>query len=72
MNDADCPHWKCADDALRCSHEKIVRVRASGEVVLCTPPVAFSELRLTGRETLNKKKLRMAVRTWVSFVDNNC
>ena len=31
-----CPHWKCADDAPWCSHEKNVRVCVSGEVVLCT------------------------------------
>ena len=31
-----CPHWKCADDALRCLHEKNVPVRASGEAELCT------------------------------------
>ena len=50
-----CPHLKCADDALRCSHEKNVPVRASGEVVLCRHHVTFSELRLTGRETQLKK-----------------
>ena len=32
-----------------------MRVCASGEVVQCTPPVAFSELRLTGRENATKK-----------------
>ena len=26
------PHWKCADDAPWCSHEKNVRVCASGKV----------------------------------------
>ena len=55
-----CPHWKCADDALWCSHEKNVRVCASGEVVLCTSPVAFSELRKL------KKTIRMAVRSFGS------
>ena len=51
-----CPHKKCADDAPWCSHEKNVRVCASGEVVLCAPPVAFSELRLTGREHATKNQ----------------
>ena len=46
---------RTADDALRCSHEKNVPVCASGELVLCTHHVAFSELRLTGRETQFKK-----------------
>ena len=32
-----------------------MRASASGEVVLCTLPVAFSELRLTGRENATKK-----------------
>ena len=41
---------KCADDAPCCSHEqKCACVRASGKV-FCVHTVAFSELRLTGRE----------------------
>ena len=50
------PMW-CAHTAnvrmMRCGDRtrKNVRVCASGKVVLCTPPLAFSELRLTGRET---------------------
>ena len=45
-------------------------VCASGEVVLCTPPVAFSELRVTGRETQLKKKTGWRSDLLV-LVDNN-
>ena len=60
-----CPQWKCADDAPLCTHEKNVRVCVSGEGSVYTP-VAFSELRLTGRETQLKKEIRMAVRSFGS------
>ena len=37
-------------------------VARSRKCILCKPPVAFSELRLTGRENAINQKKRMAVR----------
>ena len=49
-----------------CSHEqKCACVRASGKV-FCVHTVAFSELRLTGRETQLNKKIKMPVRSFGS------
>ena len=64
-----CPHWKCAGDALWCSHEKKC---ACVEVFLCTPSVSFSELRLTGRENATESKQSRWLSDLLVLVDNNC
>ena len=39
-----------------CVYDKKCAVARSRKCILCTPPVAFSELRLTGRENATKIK----------------
>ena len=39
-----------------CAHEKKCAVALSKMCILCIPPVAFSELRLTGREYETSQK----------------
>ena len=52
--------------------EKKCAVARSRKCILCTLPVAFSELRLTGREHATKKKLS-GWRSELGFlVYNNC
>ena len=47
-----------------CVHDKKYAMERSRKCILCTPPVAFSELRLTGREKtqLIWEKIYMAVK----------
>ena len=57
---------------MRCGvRTRKMSVCASNEVVLCTPPVAFSELRLTGRETQLKKNQSGWRSDLLVLVDNN-
>ena len=58
MNDADTTLSGATECAV-CPHEKKCAVAHSRKCILCAPPVAFSELRLTGRENA---KFWMAVR----------
>ena len=58
VNDAQLlsPVMTCATEgAVMCSREKVCCAR-SRKCILCTLPVAFSELRLAGRENATKKK----------------
>ena len=42
-----------------CAHERKCGVARSRKYILCTPPVAFRELRLAGRENATKKQIKL-------------